>query len=749
MPNIIDILARAQSLMNETALNSITPPRAGGIMYDTLLVLNQMQLEGASLLISKVYASVSAMEADTTPTSDLTGRALKPGQLVVIVTSSASSSDMGSEYRYNGPGSWTYVGKVGGLPLDTVPTQNSTKGITSGGVYTAMAAMKAEGYKLEAEVNGGTDTETIDGTTLGSFVNGAIGSSGDINTSSYYKHLTLANEGYTRVMGHGSNYKNLPILAFYNGTPSSATLISSVPEGTTNYEDKTFDESVPAGTAYIVVCYTTYSPATPATITLYKTVTTNGIRQKVEALEDAMEGLDDSIEQVEGTVGGLADDVNSVAEGFEVLVGEYTPGGYVAVDWGTVESGKYWNLDGSNKAALVSSSSYSARSTLFPCEPGKSLKITTPQEKSGVSAAYSGYDNDGNPAYSGTNPARRNWERATSKVANPDGTYTYTFDVGDATQLGLYYAGDTPYLVEIEQDRVVVFSEELDEHIEQLAGESNSAHYYLKGNSNIVFSQSKKLGVIAAGQSNIDGRNSYEDLPPGFVNPNAKVRFCNNTDGTFADFQVTDGGSGDDWSFDAIVYDLLTKSAYGNQSEIYVMKKSMGGTSIDPDGATNYHWTADYEFLSSETYSLLRTFEKTIRKAKELQGENFEIKAMLWHQGEGDSTTQEVADKYYDNLRNMLAYVRGVVGNPRLYVFCGNLSLNAASVGYKAVINAAYARLASEDPYLKVVDMSNAAMEDNYHFNYQWSIYFGQKVYDLMIDAGIISGTKINPSEPS
>ena len=159
MPNIIDILARAQSLMNETALNSITPPRAGGIMYDTLLVLNQMQLEGASLLISKVYASVSAMEADTTPTSDLTGRALKPGQLVVIVTSDTSSSDMGSEYRYNGPGSWTYVGKVGGLPLDTAPTQDSTKGITSGAVYTAIAAMKAEGYKymgLATPGSGGT-----------------------------------------------------------------------------------------------------------------------------------------------------------------------------------------------------------------------------------------------------------------------------------------------------------------------------------------------------------------------------------------------------------------------------------------------------------------------------------------------------------------------------------------------------------------------------------------------------------------
>lgn len=159
MPNIIDILARALSLRQETALNSITPNRAGGIMYDTLLVLNQMQLEGGSLLISKVYASVSAMEADTTPTSDLTGRALKPGQLVVIVTSDSSSSDMGSEYRFNGPGSWTYVGKVGGLPLDTVPTQSSTKGITSGGVYAALAAMKAEGYKymgLATPGSGGT-----------------------------------------------------------------------------------------------------------------------------------------------------------------------------------------------------------------------------------------------------------------------------------------------------------------------------------------------------------------------------------------------------------------------------------------------------------------------------------------------------------------------------------------------------------------------------------------------------------------
>ena len=160
MPNILDILARAQSLMNETALNSITPPRAGGIMYDTLLVLNQMQLEGGSLLISKIYTSVSAMEADTTPTSDLTGRALRAGQLVVIVPSDTSSADLGKVYRYNGPDSWSLTGKIGGLPLDTVPTDGSTNGITSNAVYTVQKDLEEDIDELDIQLNGATKSYT-------------------------------------------------------------------------------------------------------------------------------------------------------------------------------------------------------------------------------------------------------------------------------------------------------------------------------------------------------------------------------------------------------------------------------------------------------------------------------------------------------------------------------------------------------------------------------------------------------------
>ena len=126
MQNINEILVRAAALRDETALNSISPERAGGIMYDTLLALNELWLQqGAALVISKIYASVAAMEADTAPVSDLTGQPLRPGQIVVIAS---SDSDNGSVYRYNGTDSpsWSLVGEIGNLePVDSLDSDST------------------------------------------------------------------------------------------------------------------------------------------------------------------------------------------------------------------------------------------------------------------------------------------------------------------------------------------------------------------------------------------------------------------------------------------------------------------------------------------------------------------------------------------------------------------------------------------------------------------------------------------------
>jgi len=131
MPTLQEIMLRAQALRQETAVDSISPERAGSIMYDTLAYINQMQLQGANpLLISKIYASVEAMEADSAPVSDLTGEPLRPGQVVVIATGDPDDPDEGVVYRYDGTedgaSSWTAVGKIGNVePVDSLDSDST------------------------------------------------------------------------------------------------------------------------------------------------------------------------------------------------------------------------------------------------------------------------------------------------------------------------------------------------------------------------------------------------------------------------------------------------------------------------------------------------------------------------------------------------------------------------------------------------------------------------------------------------
>ena len=111
---IYDIIAKAESLKTETALDSITPKRVGEILVETLNALNEYQIQSGGLSIQKIYDSISAMQSDLEPISDLTGRPLRRGQLVVIVPADQDDPTAGDVYRYNGSLSWTYVAKIGG-----------------------------------------------------------------------------------------------------------------------------------------------------------------------------------------------------------------------------------------------------------------------------------------------------------------------------------------------------------------------------------------------------------------------------------------------------------------------------------------------------------------------------------------------------------------------------------------------------------------------------------------------------------
>ena len=219
MANINEILARAASLRDETALNSISPERAGGIMYDTLLALNELWLQqGSALVISKIYASVAAMEADTAPVSDLTGKPLRPGQIVVIAS---SDSDNGSVYRYNGTESpsWSLVGSIGNLdPVDSLDSDSTTLPLAAHQGKVLDDKISQLGQEVQAEAAFYGALNSFEGTiTEGKF----ISNYGVLETSSAYNIMTFSLKRGEFFVGFFLASSSVSAIALDNGSTYS------------------------------------------------------------------------------------------------------------------------------------------------------------------------------------------------------------------------------------------------------------------------------------------------------------------------------------------------------------------------------------------------------------------------------------------------------------------------------------------------------------------------------------------------
>ena len=267
------------------------------------------------------------------------------------------------------------------------------------------------------------------------------------------------------------------------------------------------------------------------------------------------------------------------------------------------------------------------------------------------------------------------------------------------------------------------------------------AKMFEKGMSDKTFANA--IGILAAGQSNINGRVPVEDLPQDIVLPLANIKTSiGSKTGVFSDSMTV----GSKWGIDLSLYNELNK--FGQN--FYVIKWSEGGTSLSPYGTGKNpgKWTPFYEELNDISESLLWSFETQIRACLENNPNTFNPRVLIWHQGEADYSrgSKKAALDYYKNFKCLIAYIRGIVKNERLPIIYGTISHNSGQ--YCPVVEEAQLKIASEDPYVACIDMSGATLLDAYHFDADSAVYFGHKAYDALIDFGIITGTKIEPTPP-
>lgn len=365
-----------------------------------------------------------------------------------------------------------------------------------------------------------------------------------------------------------------------------------------------------------------------------------------------------------------------------------------------------------------------------------------------VDPAYAAYKEDGS-AYNDTDSVIR--MGAGEKSSDDDGDDRYAFKISPiAKKIGVSYKVKdcklkSIYLINGGDDEG--FSDELKTFIQEnsTGGDSQvlddiNSNYYLKGNANKSFT--KTPCIIVAGQSNTDGRVSYDDLPED-VKSALPFNLCqsfrnsnDNTDNGFQPFTPKNSAGENKWAYDTIVfYNVSVKS----NKNLYVIKVAVGATGIDPESGGG-QWTADYD-LYPEKGGLLKGLEQYIRK--HYDPETMDIRAILWHQGEADMNAGE---RYYHNLKKVVAYLRGVIGNSRIPFILGTVSQKSGE--YNRDVENAMIKLSNEDPYMHLIDMSGATLFDGIHFDATSSVYLGESMYDILIDLGIIGGNKINPSRP-
>ena len=328
-----------------------------------------------------------------------------------------------------------------------------------------------------------------------------------------------------------------------------------------------------------------------------------------------------------------------------------------------------------------------------------------------------------------------------------------------------------------------------------ITGLANVQANLAEGGQGFVIAEKEEEPVVAevvpmfitGGQSNTDGRLGADTLPEYLASneralvsyhaPLAEARL-----GVFAAYAPCSGTTGQpgNWAYDAELYYHIGNAL---QTPFYVAKTSYGGTSIrpsvnnSPSGHSNawlagygsgYHWSADEEFLAA-TVSAGRTFEKdsttydgqSLLKswienidaaidALKADNKSPDIKAIIWHQGESDGNN----GLYASDLTAVVTYVREHLAEKlkddkylTLPFFCGNIPRKSSLFTVNLDRNFATIE-ATADNNMHVVDIYDLTMKsDNKHFDAASAVVFGKRLFNRMIDEGVIDATKVEVAD--
>jgi hypothetical protein len=267
------------------------------------------------------------------------------------------------------------------------------------------------------------------------------------------------------------------------------------------------------------------------------------------------------------------------------------------------------------------------------------------------------------------------------------------------------------------------------------------------------------------GQSNMDGFGLNSELPDSVISNLKNVWIFH---GNPAPDEDANGGlgiwtelqEGHGWEFSTdgkvnklsdyfgieLSFAKRLKEYYLNE-KIAIIKYSRGGTSIDSVAAGRYgSWEPDYK--GTNGINQYDHFLKTVNKAmsvKDIDNNGIEDylipSGIIWMQGESDAYREEVALRYYGNLKRLMDLIRAALHRDDLPIVIGKISdsgntKSGKTYRYSELVQYAQEKYARTEQNVTIVRSTQRYnYYDSWHYDSNSYIDLGQKfaeaIYNL------------------
>jgi hypothetical protein len=159
---------------------------------------------------------------------------------------------------------------------------------------------------------------------------------------------------------------------------------------------------------------------------------------------------------------------------------------------------------------------------------------------------------------------------------------------------------------------------------------------------------------------------------------------------------------------------------------IAMAKFAKGGTNLaddwDPLGLSNYMYDG--------WISTLNDFKTKLTNG----GYTYNIRGVIWFQGEADAANSTNANAYEANLTAFIAQLRSDVGSPNLPFVISKIKYTT-DPGFEAVVRTAQQNVADNLQYVSILDAANYTRKDNVHLDSDSMYQYGVDAVSAMEQA--------------